>query len=64
VFNVFNLANFNIPPNTLSSIMTGSPGSINGTNQSDNNTFRLGNGTGVYALGAARQVEFGLKVTF
>jgi hypothetical protein len=64
VFNVFNLANFNIPPLTLSSILTGSPGSVNGTNQSNNNTFRLGNGTGVYALGAARQVEFGLKVTF
>ena len=64
VFNVFNLANFNIPPRTLGSVLTGSAGSVNGTNQSDNNSFRLGNGSGVYALGAARQVEFGLKVTF
>jgi hypothetical protein len=30
----------------------------------DNETFRVGNGTGVYALGAARQTEWGLKFSF
>ena len=66
VFNVFNMGNFNIPPFTLSDILTGEPGSINGTSlgHGDNETFRVGNGTGVYALGAARQVEWGMKVTF
>jgi hypothetical protein len=63
-FNLFNEANFNLPPNTLNSQLTGEPGSINGTDRAGNEAFRLGNGTGVYALGASRQMEFGLKVTF
>ncbi|MBZ5680273.1 MAG: TonB-dependent receptor [Acidobacteriia bacterium] len=63
-FNVLNFANFNLPPSTMSGIMTGSPGAINGTTPLDNENFRVGNGTGVYAVGAARQVEWGLKFTF
>jgi hypothetical protein len=39
-------------------------GSINGTTRSDNESFRVGNGTGVYALGAARQIEFGMRFEF
>lgn len=62
-FNVLNFANFNLPPNTLSGILSGSPGSLNGTTYNQNNT-RVGNGTGVYALGAPRQIEWGLKFTF
>jgi hypothetical protein len=64
VFNLFNEANFNLPPNTLNSQLTGTPGSINGTDRAGNEAFRLGNGTGVYALGAARQIEWGLKLNF
>ncbi|MGA8868465.1 MAG: carboxypeptidase regulatory-like domain-containing protein [Candidatus Sulfotelmatobacter sp.] len=76
IFNLFNFANFNLPPNTMSGILTGSPGAINGTtpgtgtcNPNDpmacgNNAFRVGNGTGVYAVGAPRQVEWGVRVTF
>ncbi len=64
VFNVFNFGNFNLPPNTLSSLLSGQPGAVNGTNAVSNEAFRLGNGTGVYALGAARQIEWGMKVTF
>jgi hypothetical protein len=75
-YNVFNFANFNLPPNTISGLLD-SPGSIN-TNtklfQPDpsnpagggipNDTFRVGNGTGVYSLGAGRQIEWGLRVAF
>jgi hypothetical protein len=64
VFNLFNFGNFNLPPNTLSGLLTGTPGSINGTGQLDNEAFRVGNGTGVYAVGAGRQVEWGLKISF
>jgi hypothetical protein len=63
-FNVFNFGNFNLPPNTMSGLLTGGVGSINGTGGSDVNVFRVGNGTGVYALGASRQIEWGLKLTF
>lgn len=63
-FNLLNFGNFNLPPNTMSGILFGSPGSINGTGKLDNETFRVGNGTGVYALGAARQTEWGMKFTF
>jgi hypothetical protein len=64
-YNLFNFANFGLPPNTMSGILNGTPGSVNGTNQfNDKASFRVGNGTGVYALGAARQIEWGLKVIF
>jgi hypothetical protein len=63
-YNLFNFANFGLPPNTMSGLLTGSPGALNGTGKSDNEAFRIGNGTGVYALGSARQVEWGLKFTF
>jgi hypothetical protein len=64
VFNLFNFANFNIPGNVLSGILTGSPGSVNGTTYAAANSVRVGVGTGVFSLGAPRTVEFGLKLTF
>jgi hypothetical protein len=64
IFNLFNFGNFNLPPNTMSGLLTGTPGSINGTTAVDNEAFRVGNGTGVYALGAGRQIEWGMKFTF
>jgi hypothetical protein len=48
----------------MSGLLLGGVGSINGTTVADKDTFRVGNGTGVYAVGAARQVEWGLKLTF
>lgn len=63
-FNLFNFGNFNLPPNTMSGLLYGSPGSLNGTDRAANETFRVGNGTGVYALGAARQTEWGMKISF
>jgi hypothetical protein len=62
-FNVFNFGNYNLPPNTMSGLLSGGVGAINGTPTNDQ-TFRVGNGTGVYALGASRQIEWGMKLTF
>lgn len=66
-YNIANFSNFNLPPTTMNGLLTGaSTGSINGTSLSagENEQFRVGNGTGVYGLGAARQIEFGLRLTF
>jgi hypothetical protein len=64
-YNVFNFSNFNLPPNTMNGILFGSgSGSINGTTRIDNESFRVGNGTGVYSLGSERQMEFGLRLLF
>ena len=64
-FNLPNFSNFNLPPNTMNGILFGAGnGSINGTNPTDNNSFRVGNGTGVYGLGSQRQIEFGLRLVF
>jgi hypothetical protein len=63
-YNLFNFANFNIPGNVLSGILTGGAGSLNGTTYSGANSVRVGVGTGVFALGAPRTIEFGLKLSF
>jgi hypothetical protein len=64
-YNLPNFSNFNLPPNTMNGILFGAGnGSINGTTRQDNESFRVGNGTGVYALGAQRQIEFGLRFVF
>jgi hypothetical protein len=64
LYNVFNFANFDLPGMTLNGLLTGSAGQINGTAPLDHNIDRVGVGTGVYALGAPRQIEFGLNLTF
>jgi Carboxypeptidase regulatory-like domain len=65
IFNLFNFANFNLPPTTMFGVLNGGgTGSINGTTRSDEEAFRVGNGTGVYSLGSQRQIEFGLRVIF
>jgi hypothetical protein len=76
-YNLPNFSNYNLPPNTMNGILFGAGnGSINGTtpgsghcdpndpNACGNNSFRVGNGTGVYGLGAQRQIEFGLRIVF
>ena len=64
-YNLPNFSNFNLPPNTMNGILLGAGnGSINGTTRADNESFRVGNGTGVYGLGAQRQIEFGLRWVF
>jgi hypothetical protein len=64
LFNLFNLANFDLPGNALNGLLTGAAGQINGTTRVDHNVNRVGVGTGVYSLGAPRQMEFGLSLTF
>jgi len=63
-YNLFNFANFNIPGNVLSGILTGNPGSVNGTTYASADVVRVGVGTGVFSLGAPRTIEFGMKVSF
>ena len=63
-YNLFNFANFNIPGNVLSGILTGGAGSLNGTTYAGANSVRVGVGTGVFSLGAPRTIEFGLKLSF
>jgi len=64
-YNVFNFANFNLPPNTMSGILDGQGSSINSVPKGvANDQFRVGNGTGVYSLGAPRQIEGGLRFVF
>ncbi|MFY9802980.1 MAG: hypothetical protein WAK30_07615, partial [Candidatus Acidiferrales bacterium] len=63
-FNLFNFANYS----PLSGL-NGGPGNINGTVAGNDpmgthNVVRAGLGTGVFAPGAPRQTEFGLKLTF
>ena len=42
-FNLFNFSNFDLPPNTLSGVVNGAPGSINGTSPSRSNRESGGN---------------------
>ncbi|MGA3315082.1 MAG: carboxypeptidase regulatory-like domain-containing protein [Candidatus Korobacteraceae bacterium] len=63
-YNVFNLANFDLPPNTLTGALTNSAGTINGTTAADRIVNRVGAGTGVFNLGAPRAMEFGMRISF
>ena len=63
-YNLFNFTNFDLPGATLDGILTGGAGNINGTDANSHNVTRVGVGTGVYALGAPRQIEFGLTASF
>ena len=63
MFNLLNFSNFDLPGNALGGLLLGSAGTVNGTNHSDHNINRVGVGSGVFALGAPRQVEFGLRIS-
>lgn len=63
-YNLFNFANFDLPGNALNGLLTGAAGQINGTSRASHDVNRVGVGTGVYSLGASRQLEFGLRLTF
>lgn len=72
IFNVFNFANFAISPQTrvngvlsassLNGTIYTSAGNSNATNSLD--ASRAGLGSGTFSLGAPRQLEYGLKITF
>jgi hypothetical protein len=68
-FNVFNFVNYgNLGPALFpDTALIGTPGSINGTVSGVNvntNTYRVGRGSGVFAVGAPRESEFGLRIDF
>ncbi len=71
-FNIFNSANFDSSMNPSGGILppatafppNGSLGLGCGTATSCNSPNRVGSGSGVFSLGSARQLEFGLRVTF
>jgi len=62
-YNVFNFSNFDSAANNLIGQLNGSAGSINGTVYAGR-PDRIGAGTGVFAFGAPRTIEWGLKLTF
>jgi hypothetical protein len=75
VFNVFNFANFGGAGNQLSGVLNGAPGtSLNNASSAgfcgSSTTFctsrqdRALAGSGTYANGAPRQMEFGIRITF
>jgi len=61
-YNVFNFANFNLPPGVLNGYINSGPGSITETTKANN--LRVGQGTGVFGLGSPRVLEFGMKLSF
>jgi len=71
-FNVFNLANFGIETGGLATAYTpfapnstAPAGSVNGTAAgSTRESLRVGTGSGVFSLGAPRQVEWGIRLNF
>jgi hypothetical protein len=63
IFNMFNLSNFDSAANALTGQLNGNVGSINGTTQAGR-PDRIGAGTGVFAFGAPRTIEWGLKFSF
>jgi hypothetical protein len=64
LFNLMNFANFDGPNNPLSGALSGTPGSVNGTAGRQPDSNRLGLGSGVFALGSPRVIEFSLKMSF
>ena len=63
-FNVFNLSNFDGPGNPLNGTLSGELGTLNGTSGGQPSSNRLGLGSGVFALGSPRVIEFSLKLSF
>ena len=78
-FNIFNFANFDTSSNSLSGILDSSQIGVAAPGVAVNNVTgfsancpsgtcragdRIGPGSGVFSLGAPRQLEFGLKVSF
>jgi hypothetical protein len=72
VFNVFNIANYDLPPATTNGWLDAGSGSINSTHTlvqpgetgPESNTFRVGNGSGPFVSGTPRSMEWSLRVTF
>jgi hypothetical protein len=63
-FNVLNFANFDGPGNRPLGALNGTVGTLNGTTMTERSSNRIGLGSGAFSLGAPRQIQFGVKLTF
>jgi hypothetical protein len=63
-FDLMNFANFDGPNLPLSGVLSGTSGTVNGTPGEQPNAYRLGLGSGVFALGSPRVIEFSLRASF
>lgn len=63
IFNLFNVANYDLPGNKLTGTLNGATGSINGTTAADRPN-RAGFGSGSFALGIPRAWQLALRVSF
>jgi len=63
-YNIFNRQDYNAAFNLLRANLDGQPGSINGTTRFNRASSLTGLGSGVFALGAPRAMEFGFKLSF
>ncbi len=63
VFNLFNIGNYDPPGSRLSGVLSGAPGSINGTTPGTRSN-RYGLGSGSFAPGLPRAFQFGIRVEF
>ena len=65
LYNVFNFHNYDPFGNELSGVLTGSPGTANGTTRADRgNLITPGSASGVNWYAVPRQAEFGVKLSF
>ncbi len=63
-YNLFNRQNYNAAFNLLRATLDGGPGAINDTTRFSRSANLTGLGSGIFALGAPRALEFGIKVSF
>jgi hypothetical protein len=63
-YNLFNRHNYNGPDAVLAGTLDGGSTSINGATKASRLPLLTGLGSGVFALGAPRSMEFGIKATF
>ena len=66
-YNIFNFRNYDVSPGSrLTGILTGGAKSVNGTLNkiSERVDERAIQGPGIFSLGTARQIEFGMKLSF
>jgi len=66
-FNIFNHPTYNGADNLLSGVLDGSEGSVNGTSKAQRSLDSVGLtglGSGTFAQGAPRVIEFGGKISF
>jgi hypothetical protein len=63
-FNLFNHPTYNGPDNLLTGVLDGSVGSVTNTTRADRFSFQNGLGSGTFAQGAPRVIEFGGRISF